>query len=1196
MLRNLKHFNAPEIEEKVLQLWKEKDVFKKTLKTVKGKNPKVFKFWEGPPTANGRPGIHHILARSFKDVVLRFKTMQGFLVPRKGGWDTHGLPVEIQVEKQLGLTSKKQIEEYGVAEFNKKCKESVWVYKSEWEKLTERMGFWLDLKNPYVTYHKNYIESLWWIIKQAWDKGLMYKGHKIVNWCYRCGTSLSSHELAQGYKEVIDNSVYVKFKLLPKQKIVFQQTQGKVQYFTTDEKTYILSWTTTPWTLPGNVALAVGEKIDYVVTRQGNENFILAKDLVEPVLKEVNIKSKFKGKSLIGISYQPLFDIKELKKPTAYKIYPADFVTTTDGTGVVHTAVMYGEDDYNLGKKIDLPQHHTVNEQGEFTKDVKGFEGMVVKHKETEEKIFEYLEKSGNLFKKLPYTHEYPHCWRCSTPLLYYARSSWFVAMSKLKKKLLKSNESVNWVPKHIKNGRFGEWLSDIKDWNFSRERYWGTPLPIWECSKCGHTKAVGSYDEVNKLLPSSTNKYILVRHGEAGHNIDNIINSDPKNKDKYPLTKKGIVQVKKSAALLKKLKTSVDAVFTSDFIRTKQTAQIIADSLGVKKVISDKNLREIYCGTLDGGNIKRYHEFFSSLEEKFMKRPPEGESLRDVAGRIFSFIKGCEKKFKNSTIMIVGHEYTLWMFETILSGWSQEESVFEKEKRKNDFIELAGTHTVKILPSSRDDQGFADYHKPYVDELSIPCDKCKASMKRVKEVADVWFDSGSMPFAQDHFPFVNQKLDVNNNQKNTNVKNIGKFITYPADYICEAVDQTRGWFYTLLAVATLLEYETPYKNAVCLGHINDKYGQKMSKSKGNIVDPWAIINKHGIDAVRWYFYSANDPGEPKNFDENEVAKILRQLVLTIYNSFVFLNLYGKDKQNIEKIPSSKNILDKWIIQRIAEVCEVVSQRMDKYDFVAATRNIEEFVDDLSRWHIRRSRRRFQKPENAKDHQTASVVLAFVLLQLSKIMAPFTPFFADALYQSIKKTYKFPSKDSVHLELWPEIKSLKIEKDFLSAMKEIRNVASSALAKRAEAGIKVRQPLSSLSIKHQISNIKNYPELLEILKDEVNVKNIIFDSKIKDDFELDTNITPELKAEGLLRELIRSIQDLRQSAGFVPKDKINVWIKSVSDIEAFVLSNPTALSKEVGATKIYIGQTNKFDAETETKIGDSKIWLGLKKN
>lgn len=1204
MLRNLKSFTPPELEEKVLALWKEKNVFKKSITPKKGARVRRFNFWEGPPTANGRPGIHHVLARAFKDVVLRFKTMQGFIVPRKGGWDTHGLPVELQVEKQLGFTSKKDIEAFGVASFNQKCKESVWLYKSEWEKLTERMGYWLDLEHPYVTYHKSYMESLWWIIKQIWDKGLLYKGHKVVPWCTRCGTALSSHELAQGYKEVTDTSVYVKFKLLPKQKI------GS---FVTDDNTFILSWTTTPWTLPGNVALAVGEKIQYkaVKDQESKEVYILAYELIENVLKKDGLEpiSDIKGKDLVGLSYEPLFNVPSLHSGTSYRVYPADFVTTTDGTGVVHTAVMYGEDDYVLGKEVELPQKHTVDEQGFFTKEVVDLAGLYAKDKKTEETIVRILSQKNLILSTVPHTHDYPHCWRCGTPLLYYARSSWFVAMSKLRAQLIESNKDTIWVPSHIKEGRFGEWLSEVKDWNFSRERYWGTPLPIWECS-CGHQEAIGSYMELSARLPHSTNRYIFVRHGEAGHNIKHIINSDPKNKDEFSLTKKGEQQVAKTAAQLKKTFKRVDALYSSDFIRARETASIIARAVGASHVHYDPRLREIFVGSFEGEHMDRYHHYYASLEEKFIKPAPEGESLQDVAARVWDFISACEKKHTNETIVVVSHEYPIWMLEAVLSGWSQEEAVAKKESRGDDFIALAESRAVECVAASRDEKGFADYHKPYIDAVTIPCKKCGAHMTRVKEVVDVWFDSGAMPFAQSHYPFGatnNQPFDPSGSaisrQPTTNEKKWGTKdkkqnideLVYPAEYISEAIDQTRGWFYTLLAVATLLGKPTPYKNIICLGHINDKNGQKMSKSKGNIVDPWGVANKYGMDAIRWYLYSVNSPGDPKNFDEDEVAKIVRSVLLTLYNSFVFLNVYGKDKLLLTRQPAAVGALDTWIYARVAQVSAAVRERMDAYDITKSTQLIEEFIDDLSRWYIRRSRKRFQRPQNAAEHQRVSAVLAFVLFETSKIIAPFLPFFAEELYQSLVHMYRCDAKDSVHLASWPQSSKSTFNNALCEHMTRVRSIASLALALRAELGIKVRQPLATLTVKGDVFSGVFAQELLDILKEEVNVKNVVFDKNLDTDVILDTVITPELRAEGLLREMTRVVQDLRQEAGYVPQDTIALWIDTNGSLAPLLRTHQERFAKDVGAYVVNFEKSALFDAEIETKVDDQRVWVGVKK-
>lgn len=1180
MLRNQKSFNPSEIEEKVLSLWKEKNIFQKSLVPKKGKKAmptgrqaRTFNFWEGPPTANGRPGMHHVIARSFKDVILRFKTMTGFVVPRKGGWDTHGLPVEIQVEKELGLSTKKDIEKYGIAAFNQKCKESVWTYKTEWEKFTERIGYWLDLKDAYVTYTNDYVESLWWIIKQFWNKDLMYQGYKIVNWCPRCGTSLSSHEIAQGYKEVTENSVFMKFKLKKGQKI------GK---FSTDD-VFILSWTTTPWTLPGNIALAIGERINYsliqIDTEENKEKYIIASELISQVLKNWPYKElgNFSGKDLIGLSYEPLFKINKMESDKSYKIYPAGFVTTTDGTGVVHTAVVYGEDDYQLGKKIGLPEIHTVDESGHFIKEVPGLSGMYVKAKETEEKIFEHLRKNNNFVYSLPYTHEYPFCWRCDTPLLYYARSSWFVAVNKVRKNLIKNNEGINWVPEHIKEGRFGEWLKEEKDWNFSRERFWGTPLPIWNCENCGHQTAIGGFEDINNLKPTH-NKYFLLRHGEANANKEGWIASGENGKFVSELTDKGKKEVEDAAKKLKKEK--IDLIFASSYKRTKETAQIISKETGAKVVFDDR-LEEINTGIYNHKKIEEFSKIFGSIEEKFEKVPEGGESRNQVRQRIFEFIKEVDKKYDGKNILIVSHGDPLWMLEAAIAHSSYEEAL------KLSYPKFAKPMKIELDNLPCDSLGNIDVHRPFIDEVKLKCEKCGKTMKRIPEVVDVWFDSGSMPFAQSHFPF-------NPKQKGDALKNIGKNIIYPADYISEAVDQTRGWFYTLLAVSTLLGLDTPYKNVICLGHIRDKFGQKMSKSKGNVVDPWAMIDKYGADAVRWYLYTINAPGEPKNFDEEELAKALRRMFLVVYNSFVFLQTYGKDKLNIDKVPTLKEVLDKWIISRFNQLSLEVEKKMNDYDVYGSTQVIEKFVDDLSRWYIRRSRRRLQKPENQKDWENVSAILAYVILNLSKVIAPFTPFFSESLYQSFKKSYKFNSEDSIHLEDWPAASKIKDE-GLIEGMEEIRNLASLVLAKRAELGIKVRQPLARLKVKSVKSKSGMQEELFEILKDEINVKEVIVDGDLKEEFELDTEITPELKREGQLREFTRMIQDLRQEAGCVPKDKIYIWIDGSSEIKAFIETNKDLLAKEVGAKKVEIGRPQKFDAESEAKMDNQKIWLSIKK-
>ncbi|MBU1166778.1 isoleucine--tRNA ligase, partial [Patescibacteria group bacterium] len=775
--------NFPKMEDEILAFWDEQDIFQKSLE--KNKDNDAFVFYEGPPTANGKPGIHHVLARAFKDIIPRFKTMQGYQVPRKAGWDTHGLPVELEVEKRLKISGKPDIEKYGVKEFNTQCKESVWEYKTDWEKLTKRMAYWLDLEHPYVTYDNSYIESLWWIMKQVFDKGLLYQGHKVVPHCPRCGTALSSHEVAQGYKDVTEPSVYIKFKLK------------------NEDNTYVLSWTTTPWTLPGNVALAVGADIDYVKIKVGDENYILAKPRLEIIEDDYEIIEEMKGQDLEGLEYEPLFDSLDDTEEKSHYVTTADFVTTKDGAGVVHTAVMYGEDDYQLGQEKKLPHVHTVDENGKYNERVKEFEGVFVK--DAEKGIGEYLKEKGLLLKKENYTHSYPFCWRCDTPLLYYAKSSWFIQMSKLKEQLKNNNKEINWVPEHIKSGRFGMWLEGAKDWAISRERYWGTPLPVWKCDVCEKIECVGSRAE----------------------------------------------------------------------------------------------LKEKAVGEVDVDNL--------------------------------------------------------------------------------------------------------DMHRPYVDDIKLKCE-CGEEMTRDVSVLDAWFDSGSMPFAQHHYPFENKELVDSGKQ-------------YPADYISEAIDQTRGWFYTLLAVSTLLDKGTSYKNVICLGHINDKHGKKMSKSKGNVIDPWEVFDKFGVDACRWYLYTINAPGEPKRFDLRGVDEVVKNVLLKLWNTYYFFVTYANIdgfEPNYE-INERENLLDNWVVSKLEEVKATVTDRLENYDIYEACKTLENFIEELSNWYVRRSRRRFWKSENDEDKKNAYETLHYVLTEITRLMAPFTPFIADEVYKGLAG-----KEISVHLSDYPK--------------------------------------------------------------------------------------------------------------------------------------------------------------------------------
>ncbi len=1107
-------------EAKTLEFWEENKIFEKTLEATKNGRP--FIFFEGPPTANAKPGIHHVLSRAFKDVVLRYQTMRGRFVLRRAGWDTHGLPVEIEVEKKLGLKLKKDVETFGIAKFNRQCKESVWQYKEDWEKLTRRMGFWLDLKNYYATYEPKYIESLWSVLKNIWDKNLLVKDYKVVPYCARCGTPISSHEVAQGYSAITDFSVFVKFKIKEK------------------ENTYLLAWTTTPWTLPGNVALAVGPKITYQEVATGAEHFILAKDLAVKVFagQDYKVVKDLKASDLSKLSYEPLFKIKELASPKSYRVYPADFVSTTEGTGIVHTAVMYGVDDFELGAKIGLPKFHTVNKEGEFIKSVPVVGGLRIvsdgkKDDITEKAILYYLKKQNLLFKEEAHTHEYPFCWRCKSPLLYYARDSWFIKMSELRQKLIANNEKINWMPEHIKEGRFGEWLREVKDWAISRERYWGTPLPIWECTKCDHRLIIGSLEELNQFRFDKPAEFILMRHGEAESNVKGLCSAYPE-KTLNPLTEKGRVQVLASAKKIKEEldKEKITAIYSSDLLRTRETAQILADELKIKEVFFDARLREINTGEFNGGPFSEYEKYFNSFRDKFIRPAPEGESWLDVSKRVRKFLADISIKHAGKKVAVVSHMDPLFLMQISNGIYGEDEiELLYQNAVKNSKLVLNPAEFAFIETKNwpRDEDGDLDMHRPFIDEIFLKCSKCSSKMKRVKDLADVWFDSGAMPWASQ-----NKNLNLKSKKLPSNF--------FPADYICEAIDQTRGWFYTLLAVATALGEGAPYKNVISLSHVLDENGEKMSESKGNTVDPMMLGDKVGFDALRWYFYSVNSPGDNKLFNLKDVETRQRQFAHTIINSFLFLETY------FEKSPlslkASYNVLDHWILSRLENIRAGITSALDNYDITSASRLLEDFVGDMSNWYIRRSRKRLQKQGMDAVKMGAQQTLFKILESLAILVSPFNPFLAEWLYQNLKSLNpnNLTPKPclSVHLEAWP-VKAI-APKNVASekVMAKARNVVALGLAERARAGIKVRQPLNALYLSSTDYNLVG--DVLDVVSEELNVKKVVTDRALaKNSVRLDIELTPALREEGLVRELIRNINDMRKEAKLTPEDKIILY-------------------------------------------------------
>jgi isoleucyl-tRNA synthetase len=981
--------SLPKLEEEVLKYWDEHKTFEKSVE----KNPenKPFVFYEGPPTANGKPGLHHVLARAFKDVIPRYKTMKGYRVERKAGWDTHGLPVELQVEKALGLKNKQDIENIipgdkraSIIEFNKRCKESVWEYKDLWEKMTRRMGYWVDMEHPYVTYDNRYIESLWWIlsqiskVKNKKGESLLYRGRKIVPYCYRCGTALSSHEVAQGYQTVKDNSVYVKFKVKPGQKI------GN---FTADDKTYLLAWTTTPWTLPGNVVLAVNENVLYVrIIADNYTNYILAFDRKEDVFgeKEFVISDTLKGGTLRGLQYEPLFEVaSEEEKSKAFKVVVGDFVTTDSGTGMVHIAPAFGEDDMNVAKENDLPVLMTVDEEGKVSTNVPG-KGILVKKKNEKNRyavddlIIEDLKQRDLFFKEKAYEHEYPFCWRCDTPLIYYAKPSWFIRMSELSDELVKQNTEIHWVPDHIKEGRFGEWLRGVKDWAISRDRYWGTPLPIWQCSQCDHVKVIESIDELTKL---------------------------------------------------------------------------------------------------------------------------SGQTLEDV-------------------------------------------------------------------------------HRPYIDDVTFPCEKCKGVMTRTPEVMDVWFDSGAMPLAQFHYPFGAAEKDKEAIES-------GRY--FPADYISEAIDQTRGWFYTLHAVATLLQKAGAvnvghaYKNVICLAHILDAKGKKMSKSRGNVLDPFDLMNEFGADAVRWMLFTINQPGVPKRFDVKGMRDVQNRVFRMLWNSYSFFVMYAeidKWEPNKEQV-KSENLLDRWILSELQVLIREVDSKLEAYDVYGAGKAVEGFIDNLSNWYIRRSRKRFWKSEDDSDKNAAYQTLHTVLVALAKLMAPFTPFIAEEIYRNLT------GEESVHLAEYPMVDETLLDEGLNQKMQDVRKFVTIGLSLRATNKVNVRQPLQSFVVKQELDF-----SLADIVKEELNVKEIVVDAALSTEVDFDWTITPELKLEGQARELIRFIQELRKAAGYDVENRIRLSYQGGENIFA---AFGDMIAKEVLAESVASEPLTEYDIEKTVKVDDEEVTLRLQR-
>ena len=1055
----------PDMEKDILRFWKDNDVFRRSMQ--QREDGQVFTFFEGPPTANGAPGVHHVLARVFKDVIPRFKTMQGYTVPRKGGWDTHGLPVELAVEAELNLTSKRDIEAYGIAEFNEKCRESVFRYVQEWESLSERIAYWVDMDDPYVTYSNNYIESGWWIFNQLWEKGLIYQGYRVTPHCPRCVTSLSSHEVALGYREdTPDPSVHVKFRI--KNNDVARRVLDTLDY-----PAYLLAWTTTPWTLPANTGLAVASGARYVLVEgpwgpaQETERLIVAEALIDDVLEgEYTVIDTIPGRDLVDLIYEPLFNYA-LPEGYSGRVFTADFVSLGEGTGIVHVAPAYGAEDLAVGREEGLPVVHVVNIDGAVTEHA-GVRYSGRFFKDADPDITEDLQRRGLLYRSGVIEHTYPFCWRCDSPLLYYAKESWYIRTTEVKDRLVSANREIGWRPEHIQEGRFGEWLQNNVDWALSRERYWGTPIPVWICQDCGDQTAIGSIDALA---------------GQPG-----------------------------------------------------------------------------------------------------------------------------------------------------LEGYQEG----------------------------------LDLHRPYIDGVSFACGACSGRKQRVPEVMDAWYDSGAMPVAQWHYPFENQ--DVFERQQ-------------MADYICEGVDQTRGWFYTLHALAVLLFDRPAYRNVISLGHILDEAGDKMSKSRGNVVEPWEILDARGADALRWYMYTASTPGNARRFSENLVADTVRRFLLPLWNSYSFFvtyaNVDGFDPKTTPAPPiSERPVLDRWLISRLQDVADTVTKAMEDYDVTTATHTIESFTDQLSTWYVRRNRRRFWKSDNDSDKAAAYHTLYQALTTLSRLLAPFTPFIAEHIYRNLVASVDADAPESAHLADWPvadaSLRDPQVEADVLLA-EELSSLGRSV---RSRAQIKVRQPLGEVVIMLPGRAERESLERIEDqLREELNVKRVrsvlndasfrssqirpnlprlgprysgkmagltqafrrldddavsdivarvragqdvsigeftlapddlLVDSSDRPGFlsggddnhslALDTTITVELAREGLARELVRHMQELRRSAGLDVSDRITAYVYRGGDsLTAAIADHSDYIQQEILAIDIQQRPPGLKAVDLNITLDGQTVTIGVEK-
>jgi isoleucyl-tRNA synthetase len=1102
-------------ETEILHFWEKENIFQKSLEKNSPKGE--FTFYDGPPFATGLAHYGHILAGTIKDAIPRYKTMCGYHVDRQWGWDCHGLPIERLIQNKFNLQTKKDIEEFGIKQFNEAARDSVFMYDAEWKQIIPRTGRWVDMTNPYTTMDPSFTQSVWWGFGELHKKGLVYESFKVMHVSPLLETTLSNFEVNQGYKDITDLSATVKFELRD------------------DPGVFVLAWTTTPWTLFANVALAVASEVLYVKIKTTDGIFILAQELVQKNFKDIKfeILEEMRGSELVGKSYKPVFehyaqDTSLENHSNGWKIYAGDFVTTTDGTGIVHIAPAFGEDDLNFGKQYYLPFIQHVKMNGEIKEKISELAGRQAKPKhnpqETDIEVIKLLAHKGSLFSKEKYTHSYPHCWRTEAPLLNYATSSWFIKVTNIKDQLVKNNQTIKWVPEYVGSGRFGNWLKEAKDWAISRSRFWGTPIPIWK-SEDGEDVEVISNLEQLKQKTKSTNTYLVMRHGEAEHNTKHIAsdtNSIPSH-----LTQRGIEQVNQVAEKLKNKK--IDLVFVSPLIRTQETAQIISKALGIshEQIITDDRICEVHTG-FDGKSIEEYRSFYTSQEEKFKKKHGDGETLTTLKQRVGNFFYDINSKYSNKTILIITHEYVLWMLYAIKDGLDVKQTVAIKQD-KEEFVETGQIQEFEFSELPHNDSYELDFHRPYIDQITFT--QNGKIFKRIQDVFDGWIDSGAMPFASLGYPLSKESFNPGSW--------FSKSRRFPADFIAEGLDQTRGWFYTLMVWSTILFKKAPFKHVVVNGLVLAEDGKKMSKSLNNYPQVDATLDQYGADSLRYYLLSS--PGvrsEDLKFSPKSVDEIMKKIVMRLDNVLSFYEMY-KD-EIIEPSNASVHTLDVWILARLSQTIESITDGFEKYELDKATRPIMDFVDDLSTWYLRRSRDRFK----AQDHDTTHAIKTtrFVLREFAKALAPIMPFKAEDTYLRTKTSTDVAS---VHLCDWPQVHSY--DEGVIVRMQQARQIVTSALELRAKENVKVRQPLQTLEIKTDIPT-----EYIEIIKDEVNVKDIEINTSLETDTWLDTSLTQELIEEGIARDLIRIIQDLRKGNGLSPEDTISLSIVSSSEFKVIV--------------------------------------------